>query len=65
MSQASPTAPGYPSLRIIVEYSDPNILADKLVEALKKHLISILIFCYEFPDKPLVIIAYNSIIHSE
>ena len=30
--------PGYPSLRIIVEYSDPNTLADKLVEALKKYL---------------------------
>ena len=27
--------PGYPSLRIIVEYSDPGELAEKLIEALK------------------------------
>lgn len=27
--------PGYPTLRIIVEYSDPNELAERLIEALK------------------------------
>ena len=27
--------PGYPALRVIIEYSDPNELAEKLIEALK------------------------------
>lgn len=27
--------PGYPSLRIMIEYSDPSELAEKLIEALK------------------------------
>ncbi|ABM80359.1 hypothetical protein [Hyperthermus butylicus] len=29
--------PGYPSLRIVVEYKDPNKLADKLIDALEKY----------------------------